>query len=203
MNPIPLLVRVAVYGGCALLFVGSLKGCHDSLVAKGDKQGEARERGVWVATLKEPAMRAFALALILLLTAAPAPAADLVMKNKANGAQLRLLDTPCSHGETLAVLKEEWRPKFKNARILDAKGFIQFYGCWIAARRGDGDRGPAGRRGDGVPGVGLQRPEHLSQRQSHPGHHGRNRRRGFLRKSLILLGSLLQLVDSYTVSAPG
>jgi hypothetical protein len=49
VNPIPLLVRVAVYGGCALLFVGSLKGCHDSLVAKGDKQGEARERGVWVA----------------------------------------------------------------------------------------------------------------------------------------------------------
>jgi hypothetical protein len=30
------------------------------------------------------------------------------------------------------VLKEEWRPKFKNARIRDAKGFIQFYGCWIA-----------------------------------------------------------------------
>lgn len=31
----------------------------------------------------------------------------------------------------LAHLKEEWRPKFKNARVLDAKGFIQFHGCWI------------------------------------------------------------------------
>lgn len=61
--------------------------------------------------------------------------ADLVLKNKENGYELRLLDTPCSHGETLAVLNEEWRPKFKNARILTPKGFIESYGCWI--KQGD------------------------------------------------------------------
>jgi hypothetical protein len=71
--------------------------------------------------------------LILLLVASSALAGELVMKNEANGATLRLADTPCSHGETLALLKEEGRPKFKNARIRDAKGFIQFYGCWLAA----------------------------------------------------------------------
>lgn len=77
-------------------------------------------------------MKRLLVAVILLLLAASAAGGDMVMKNKANGAELRLLDTSCSHAETLAVLKEEWRPKFKNARIRDAKGFIQFYGWWIA-----------------------------------------------------------------------
>ena len=71
------------------------------------------------------------LALSLILAASPALAGDLVLKNKQTGAQLRLMDTTCSHAETMAHLKEEWRPKFKNARMLDAKGHIQFYGCWI------------------------------------------------------------------------
>lgn len=66
-----------------------------------------------------------------LLCAAPVFAGDLVMKNKANGSELRLLDASCTHGETLGHLNEVWRPKFKNARILSAKGHIEFYGCWI------------------------------------------------------------------------
>lgn len=72
----------------------------------------------------------FALALALLL-AAPAYAGDLVMKIKESGIELRLYDAPCSHGGTLGLLKEEWRGKFRNARILNAKGFIEAYGCWL------------------------------------------------------------------------
>lgn len=54
-----------------------------------------------------------------------------MLKNKDTGAQLRLMDSPCTHAETLMQLNEPWRPKFKNARILDKKGGIEFYGCWI------------------------------------------------------------------------
>lgn len=73
----------------------------------------------------------FVAILAMLLWPARAHAGDLVLKNKQTGAELRLLDTPCSHGETLAALKEEWRAKFKNVRIISAKGFIDAYGCWI------------------------------------------------------------------------
>lgn len=66
-----------------------------------------------------------------LVAAGPALAGDLVLKNKDNGAELRLYETQCSHGETMALLKEEWRAKFKNARVRDERGHILFYGCWI------------------------------------------------------------------------
>lgn len=69
--------------------------------------------------------------LMLLLVAANAFSGDLVARNKETGAELRLLDSPCSHGETLGVLREEWRAKFRNARILNGKGFIEAYGCWL------------------------------------------------------------------------
>lgn len=72
-----------------------------------------------------------AAALVALFFTGLALAGELVMKNTETGAQMRLLDSQCSHGETLAVLAEQWRPKFKNMRILSAKGFIEFYGCWI------------------------------------------------------------------------
>lgn len=74
-------------------------------------------------------MRALIIAAVLAV--GPAVAGDLVMKNTETGAQMRLLETQCSHGETLAALAEQWRPKFKNMRILSAKGFIEWYGCWI------------------------------------------------------------------------
>lgn len=70
------------------------------------------------------------LAAILLAFATPAQAAERVARNKDNGNELRLYESVCSHGETLAQLREEWRDKFKNLRILDEKGFISWYGCW-------------------------------------------------------------------------
>jgi hypothetical protein len=80
-------------------------------------------------------MRRSILALILLLLACPALAGELMMKN-AEGLELRLYDAACSHGETLALLKPEWRPKFKNARIRNAKGHMVAYGCWIQDEEG-------------------------------------------------------------------
>lgn len=75
-------------------------------------------------------MKRFLLIVVLLLAALPVMG-ELVAKNKDTGGTLRLQDSACSHAETLAILREEWRPKFKNARILNSKGFIEFYGCWI------------------------------------------------------------------------
>jgi hypothetical protein len=75
-------------------------------------------------------MRRFIFALILLLLVCPVLAGERTVKN-AEGHELRLYDTACTHGETLGLLKPEWRPKFKNARIRNAKGHIMFYGCWI------------------------------------------------------------------------
>lgn len=68
---------------------------------------------------------------LLVLLAAPAFGADLVMKNKANGSELRLYDSPCVNAETLMQLAEEWRPKFRAAKILDGKGRVVWFGCWI------------------------------------------------------------------------
>jgi hypothetical protein len=73
-------------------------------------------------------MRKFLIA--ALLAAGPSFAGNLVLKN-GSGNELRLYDTPCSHGETLGILKEEWRTRFKNARVLNSKGFILMYGCWV------------------------------------------------------------------------
>lgn len=53
---------------------------------------------------------------------------DLVAKDQ-SGAEMRLMESKCSHGETLGRLKEEYRPIFKNARLIVGKDF--FYGCWI------------------------------------------------------------------------
>lgn len=64
-------------------------------------------------------MRLLAFFLPLLLLMMPAPArADLVMHNRDKTSSMHLLETPCSHGETMALLAEEWRPRFKNLRIL-------------------------------------------------------------------------------------
>lgn len=63
-----------------------------------------------------------------LVLASPAWA-DLVIRNKETGAELRLLETPCSHAGTLAVLKPEWRPKFKNLRL--TSGRDMHFGCWL------------------------------------------------------------------------
>lgn len=74
-----------------------------------------------------------AVAIVLMLVAGPARA-DLVVRNRESGAELRLLDTQCSHGGTLGHIKPEWRAKFKNLRYRGADGQLH-YGCWM--QRGD------------------------------------------------------------------
>jgi hypothetical protein len=64
-----------------------------------------------------------------LLCAAPSFAGDLVARDKDAQAELRLMESKCSHGGTLAQLKEEYRDQFKNARLIVGKTFI--YACWI------------------------------------------------------------------------
>lgn len=72
-------------------------------------------------------MRPFIIA--AMLAAGPAFAGDLVYQGMRNGSELRLLETPCSHGETLGHLKPEFRAAFKNIRA-KVRGQI-VYGCWI------------------------------------------------------------------------
>jgi hypothetical protein len=48
MPVVPLWIRLLVYLGCVLLVVSVLKGCHDSLVAKGYTLGETHEREQWL-----------------------------------------------------------------------------------------------------------------------------------------------------------
>jgi hypothetical protein len=67
-----------------------------------------------------------ALALILALCT-PLAYADKVATN--GGDELRLFDSPCAHGETLAWLDPQWRGKFKRAQALI--GGKTVFGCWI------------------------------------------------------------------------
>jgi hypothetical protein len=76
-------------------------------------------------------MRAFLFALLLI--ASPAIAGDLVLKSADGSQELRLYESKCSHAGTLAHLKPEHHDKFRNARILDRKGNIENYGCWVEA----------------------------------------------------------------------
>jgi hypothetical protein len=46
--------------------------------------------------------------------------------------ELRLLDSTCSHAGTLGLIRPEWGPKFKNARLMK-DGKIVHYACWILA----------------------------------------------------------------------
>lgn len=73
-------------------------------------------------------MRTFVAAFVAALLCLPAFAGELMMRNKENGAELRLYESQCSHAQTMALLNEEWRPKFKNARIRDPQGNI-LYAC--------------------------------------------------------------------------
>jgi hypothetical protein len=54
--------------------------------------------------------------LAALLCASSFAQADLVMKNDTGTLELRLQDTACSHGETLASLLPEWRPNSETQR---------------------------------------------------------------------------------------
>lgn len=65
------------------------------------------------------------------IAAGPALAGDLVLTNKDIGQELRLYERACSHAETKSKIRDEWRDKFKDARIRKIDGTILWYGCWI------------------------------------------------------------------------
>jgi hypothetical protein len=73
--------------------------------------------------------------LILAAALAAGPAlADSDWVFKQGGDTVRLSDSPCVHGGTLAQLAPQWRPKFRKAAAV--VGGKQFYACWIADQNG-------------------------------------------------------------------
>jgi hypothetical protein len=73
---------------------------------------------------------------LCLAAVAPPSRADLVIDSGDGSMQLRLLDTVCAHAATLALIKPEHRPNFRDARITDRTGAIKHYGCWIEPEAG-------------------------------------------------------------------
>lgn len=88
--------------------------------------------------------RIVAFALGLLLAALTPPSwADLVMKSSDGAAELRLYESTCTHAGTIGHIKArfpaalpEHVAKFRNARILDKRGTIESYGCWLESDDG-------------------------------------------------------------------
>lgn len=72
----------------------------------------------------------YIVALVLLVVCTFARA-DLVMHNNTKSASMRLQQTTCSNAETMAILKPEWRAKFKNMRIETNDGVVRMFGCWF------------------------------------------------------------------------
>jgi hypothetical protein len=72
-------------------------------------------------------MRRTIIAIALLLSWGGAYATDMVMRQGEN--YVRLSDSPCVHGGTLAILSAEWRDKFKKA-VASINGKAWF-ACWI------------------------------------------------------------------------
>src|SRR5688572_10432111 len=58
-------------------------------------------------------------------------AGDLVLTNKDSGQELRLYERVCSHAGTVGLIAENWRDKFKDAKIRKTDGTVLWYGCWI------------------------------------------------------------------------
>lgn len=67
----------------------------------------------------------------LVLLVAKARAADFLITDPQSGDQMRLLDRPCTHAQTLGHLQPLWRRHFKDGRVTNSKGHIEAYFCWI------------------------------------------------------------------------
>lgn len=65
-----------------------------------------------------------------LLCAAGSSYAELMLKSSDGSQELRLYESVCSHAGTLGHIPEEFRDRFKNARIVDPRGTILFYACY-------------------------------------------------------------------------
>jgi hypothetical protein len=68
-----------------------------------------------------------ALLLVLALFCAPALADEMVLRAGAN--EIHLAESPCDHAATVALLKPEWLPMFRNAwAVLNGK---HWHACWL------------------------------------------------------------------------
>lgn len=88
-------------------------------------------------------MRAIALLILGLVLFAMPARADLVMASGDGVHELRLYESACTHGGTMGHIKArfdkaqpEHLAKFRNARILDKRGTIVSYGCWVESDDG-------------------------------------------------------------------
>lgn len=79
-------------------------------------------------------MRRAIIAIALLLSWGMTYAADMVVRQGNN--YVRISDSPCVHGGTLAILMPEWRDKFKKAvAVINGK---TWFACWILEDDGQG-----------------------------------------------------------------
>lgn len=74
-------------------------------------------------------MKSICAALVAACFAVPAHS-DLMIKSDDGSQELRLYESACSHGGTLALIPEEYRKHFHNAKVLDRKGTILAFACW-------------------------------------------------------------------------
>jgi hypothetical protein len=51
--------------------------------------------------------------------------------------ELTLFDSPCVHGGVMAILKPDYRSKFKKAYLRGKQGRDDFYACWIETPEGE------------------------------------------------------------------
>lgn len=80
---------------------------------------------------------------LCLAAVAPPSRAELVMANSDGTRELRLYESACTHGGTIGHIKAKFPAalpehiaKFKNARIMDRRGTIESYGCWLESDDG-------------------------------------------------------------------
>jgi hypothetical protein len=74
-------------------------------------------------------MRITAVMLALVATQAHAD-----MSFKAEGIEMRLIDKTCTHPKVLALLKEEWVPRFRQGQLVYQGRPLQM--CWVESRPG-------------------------------------------------------------------
>lgn len=71
------------------------------------------------------------LAVVLALVASHAQAD---MSFKGEGIEMRLMDKFCSHPKVVALLKDEWVPRFRQGRLIYQGRVLQM--CWTESRPG-------------------------------------------------------------------
>ncbi len=70
--------------------------------------------------------------IVLLALVASQAHADLAFK--ADGIEMRLMEQKCTHAKVLALLKDEWVPRFRQGRLSYRGRDLQM--CWTESRPG-------------------------------------------------------------------